>query len=172
MDAMLCCLAILPFSRGEALLVIFVEQASRLAGKGSAFQVPIICQGENPWLGGIINTAFYHCRASCSDSLSSCSLSSPQPFSFDIFHLSYFLFPFFNLLFSLFLSFSHFFSLFFYSKAELEPSLVRINHVTRCSPISPALGPLCLTTLKIKYVMLEYYIIVFHHHRIPKCIVV
>ena len=42
---------------------------------------------------------------------------------------------------------------FLFSKEELAPSLVRNEPVAGCSPISPTLGLLCLTTPKAKCVM-------------------
>ena len=69
---------------------------------------------------------------------------------------------FFSLLFFSFFIFTHiFFSLFFiiffvslfFSKAEPAPSLVQNEPVVGCSPISPTLGLLCLTTPEAKCVM-------------------
>ena len=50
-----------------------------------------------------------------------------------------------------FYCFSFFFFLF--GEAELAPSLVQNDSVAGCSPISPTLGLLCLTTPKAKCVM-------------------
>ena len=68
--------------------------------------------------------------------------------------LFFFFFFIFTHIFSLFFSFfsSLFFS-FLFSKEELAPSLVRNEPVVGCSPISPILGLLCLTTPKAKCVM-------------------
>ena len=72
--------------------------------------------------------------------------------------LSLFFF-FFSIFFSLiyFLSFFHFFLLsfflFFSARENQRPSLVWNEPVAGCSPISPTLGLLCLTTPKAKCVM-------------------
>ena len=68
--------------------------------------------------------------------------------------LFFLLYIFFTHIFSLFL-FIFFFSLFsfLFSMEEPAPSLVRNEPITGCSPISPTLGLLCLTTPKAKCVM-------------------
>ena len=68
--------------------------------------------------------------------------------------LLFFLFLFSLIYFSL-LFFHFFLPLFFFlfSKAEPAPSLVWNEPVAGCSPISPTLGLLCLTTPKAKCVM-------------------
>ena len=82
-------------------------------------------------------------------SLISCSLSLSYIF-FNHFFIFAHIFPL-----SLFFLSSFFSSLFFFlfSKAELASSLVRNEPVAGCSPISPTLGLLCLTTPKAKCVM-------------------
>jgi hypothetical protein len=108
-----------------------------------------------PWLGGtLIVRLLIHVEHASSlslfhlplffISLAFFSLSLIFPF---LFFLSFFHFLFF------FFS-SSFFSLFFWGKTEQHLSLVRMDPVARCSPITPTLGILCLMTPKIKCAML------------------
>jgi hypothetical protein len=109
-----------------------------------------------PWLRGtLIIRPLIHVEHASSLSL----------FSSSFYHLSRFfclslfsIFP-FSLSF-LFFSFSHFFffhvsfSLSFSVRQNQHLSLVQMDPVARCSPISLTLGLLCLMTLKIKCAML------------------
>ena len=88
------------------------------------------------------NAASVHVESASSLSLPFLSLLFFLLYIFFTHIFSHFLFIFFLSLFS-----------FLFSKEEPAPSLVRNEPVAGCSPISPTLGLLCLTTPKAKCVM-------------------